>query len=546
MDEAETGILRILWDFENVGVPRGSSAMQMYGELLEKCVAEGIIPNKAQVVACHVYIKGGEQWSTQHQQLAKVDCNIIACCSGKEDADRRMTRDAQQLIRDKVAGSVLIISSDQDFNSIVKDLGQAGIPTYVAHRARPGSDHEKSLAMYARASFRIDDADDEYRPQPNRARTTNREHNVSLPLHSIFRDAPSREMERDRESSRKDRDDRPFRDQTNRSPERKKSRRKKEKKEGRERDTDRPPREERAAQPQPQQPPPPQFEELQNYLAEKSLAAGACLHTLEGNMVVNPQEVERARFEVRMLERLTSVLNVAEMRSVLADIDATDLHLSTQLSRHISSANYRRQLSQQENLSRTVVPFRGSNSCRNSRPVRRIFCIPREQGGSPTPNGRVPSTGCENTNNIIELHRNIVCAVRDREGEECVRGLMEQVCVLLRKFDKRKQADLVMILKSCELLATQECSVGRVTRILNEILDEYPQPCVEHNYIQATITFLNSRLDKHTICNFCKGKGHRVKTCPSRDPKKDAKDCGTLQKRQEQQKRQLKQQQLVS
>ena len=158
MTEESTMSLKIFWDIANIAISERHSATDVYGRILDHCVREGIVTKKADVESCSVYFVPTVQQRfalKQHhlEQLDKLDCTVIACSSGKEDADRKMARD---MLKVAPPYKALLISSDQDFSQTVKKMEQAGVKTYVLHEARPQSNHELNLSMYCTGAFSMD------------------------------------------------------------------------------------------------------------------------------------------------------------------------------------------------------------------------------------------------------------------------------------------------------------------------------------------------------------------------------------------------------
>ena len=150
--------LKIFWDIANIAISERHSATDVYGRILDHCVREGIVARKVDVESCFVYYVPTVQQrfaltERHREQLDKLDCHVIACSSGKEDADRKMARD---MLKVAPPYKALLISSDQDFSQTVKKMEQAGVKTYVLHEARPQSNHELNLSMYCTGAFSMD------------------------------------------------------------------------------------------------------------------------------------------------------------------------------------------------------------------------------------------------------------------------------------------------------------------------------------------------------------------------------------------------------
>ena len=75
-----------------------------------------------------------------------------------EETDRQLERAARELAGDPAVEAIVILSSDKDFNGLVRDLRrQANKRVYVVHDAPRGSPHEELLSLYATGTYHIDD-----------------------------------------------------------------------------------------------------------------------------------------------------------------------------------------------------------------------------------------------------------------------------------------------------------------------------------------------------------------------------------------------------
>ena len=268
-------------------------------------------------------------------------------------------------------------------------------------------------------------------------------------------------------------------------------------------------------------------------------------------------EQDALRDESRMLEKLTQMLNFTDVRSNLDDLERQTHDLSTQLRRTASKHDYNTQQLERRRRDddRPPTPHtarKGGKSGKGGKGTkgraRRVMCVPREPTDDETmttpPQTSQYSSGSDVRDQILDNHKAVYQALRDYQVhnnqaklQDLMTGFNHKTDVLLRRFDKRVQADLVVLLKLCETGAMTVHN-NKTAHVLRELQEEYPAPCVEHTWIDATMRFMEKRREAAVKCYNCGRFGHRSQQCP------DSRDS-LLREKQERQKLQLAQHNLI-
>jgi hypothetical protein len=137
----------LFWDFDNVrpGASVTDFFVAMIGELRRLGLA-AVIDSKAYIVA-------GKPYGDAVDRLKRLQVEVRACGTKREQADRDMEADmraaaavARQLGQPL---RVVVVSSDGDFAAPVKELTDSGVEVVVVHQAVPGSAHHVAVALWA-------------------------------------------------------------------------------------------------------------------------------------------------------------------------------------------------------------------------------------------------------------------------------------------------------------------------------------------------------------------------------------------------------------
>ena len=165
--------LQIYWDVENLSGRPYTQPVVLLMSILAQFVADGIIVSNANHCT-HVYFVDREIGNSrglneaEKNQLRDAQCSLVQCTNRKEDADRQITdaiRRQMEYKHSPQSRPIVIVSSDKDFNSIVRAASQEGFPVYVVHEAYPNTMHQNLLGFYARQLFDARELVNKYYPE---------------------------------------------------------------------------------------------------------------------------------------------------------------------------------------------------------------------------------------------------------------------------------------------------------------------------------------------------------------------------------------------
>ena len=143
--------LRILWDIENVPIPRNISGFSFASNLISYC--EEMFRGRAGAdTLCTAFHCPSKRTFTEAdgRGMDRAQVEQVVVQVKREDADRKMVARLQRESRVLPAGRTcfVVVTSDLDFVSSMKGLGEGGYTVGCLHRAE-GYEQAKALGGYA-------------------------------------------------------------------------------------------------------------------------------------------------------------------------------------------------------------------------------------------------------------------------------------------------------------------------------------------------------------------------------------------------------------
>ena len=149
----------MLWDFDQYAVYDRNTLITFFTNLLKRLEADGVVRS---ILEVHTIAFGLPQsfavpFVTSALTNMCVEMRLVSDAK-REETDRQLERAAREYANDPAVEAIMILSSDKDFNGLVRDLRRlANKRVYVVHNAPRGSPHEELLSLYATGTYRIDD-----------------------------------------------------------------------------------------------------------------------------------------------------------------------------------------------------------------------------------------------------------------------------------------------------------------------------------------------------------------------------------------------------
>ena len=146
----------VLWDFDQFSPWRKKDITTFYVKLLKTLKDDGLFQRNADAKT----FAYGVPRSFEQPDVLKVlrDMGVetkLVPANKAEETDRHLERDARDFAKN--TKRIVIVSSDKDFNTVIRDLVQGGVEAYWVHNAAPGSDHEAMISLFATKTYRISD-----------------------------------------------------------------------------------------------------------------------------------------------------------------------------------------------------------------------------------------------------------------------------------------------------------------------------------------------------------------------------------------------------
>ena len=149
----------VLWDFDQYARYQRNTLITFFTNLLKRLEADGVVRSILEVhtIAFGLSRSFDVPGVTSALTNMCVEMRLVSDAK-REETDRQLERAARELASDPAVEAIVILSSDKDFNGLVRDLRrQANKRVYVVHDAPRGSPHEELLSLYATGTYRIDD-----------------------------------------------------------------------------------------------------------------------------------------------------------------------------------------------------------------------------------------------------------------------------------------------------------------------------------------------------------------------------------------------------
>lgn len=144
----------VFWDFDNVMLTERADLHLFYHSLVHFLWREGRASGKNAV-----YAKAfGLQQSFDDEivdALRDIQVEMVLCSSKKQEETDRVMERSMRSVEVRPNTTIVVVSSDQDFGSVVKDLGAKGIHMIVVHGAERDSQHERVISMASSQSVQV-------------------------------------------------------------------------------------------------------------------------------------------------------------------------------------------------------------------------------------------------------------------------------------------------------------------------------------------------------------------------------------------------------
>ena len=149
----------VLWDFDQYARYQSNTLITFFTKLLKRLEADGVVRSILEVhtIALGLSRSFNVPGVTSALTNMCVEMRLVSDAK-REETDRQLERAAREYANDPAVEAIVILSSDKDFNGLVRDLRrQANKRVYVVHDAPRGSPHEELLSLYATGTYHIDD-----------------------------------------------------------------------------------------------------------------------------------------------------------------------------------------------------------------------------------------------------------------------------------------------------------------------------------------------------------------------------------------------------
>ena len=149
----------VLWDFDQYGRYHRNTLIKLFCNLLKRLEADGVVRSTVDVHTIAFGLSRSFRMPGVTSALTNMCVEMRLVSDAKrEETDRQLERAAREQAGDPAVEAIVILSSDKDFNGLVRDLRfQANKRVYVVHDAPRGAPHEELLSLYATGTYRIDD-----------------------------------------------------------------------------------------------------------------------------------------------------------------------------------------------------------------------------------------------------------------------------------------------------------------------------------------------------------------------------------------------------
>ncbi len=128
--------VRVLWDIENISIPKGMGPADAVDQLVQFLDTNGLSGVGIDTRISAFCRPTGSKFSQKISgELGKTRVEVIVCNSKKEDADRKIVDriDNERAILVPSKTSFILISSDRDFCRVMSSLKNAGFYCAVIH-----------------------------------------------------------------------------------------------------------------------------------------------------------------------------------------------------------------------------------------------------------------------------------------------------------------------------------------------------------------------------------------------------------------------------
>ncbi len=156
--------VRILWDIENIALPKESSPsaivqqLQMYALTQARMYKDEPFDILVSAFVCPSKFQNAHALANFVRLLDSAGIEIIAVSDKREDADRKLVARALRECRvlPPTDSVIVVVSSDKDFCALYGSMRSLGFRVVVVHCAT-NLEWEESLALYANVCVRWND-----------------------------------------------------------------------------------------------------------------------------------------------------------------------------------------------------------------------------------------------------------------------------------------------------------------------------------------------------------------------------------------------------
>ena len=146
----------VLWDFDQFSKWPKKDISTFYVKLLKTLKDDGLFQRNADAKTFAYGVPRSFEQSDVLKVLRDMGVETKLVPANKpEETDRHLERDARDFAKN--AKRIVIVSSDKDFNTVIRDLVNDGVETYCVHDAASHSDHEELIELFPTKTYRISD-----------------------------------------------------------------------------------------------------------------------------------------------------------------------------------------------------------------------------------------------------------------------------------------------------------------------------------------------------------------------------------------------------
>ena len=148
----------IFWDTENIRIPDGMHAQQFWEKIRAWFEVKRFATKSRQHVSAFFRQATTKLIDAEVERMHNLNITMVSCSNrkqGKEIVDGEICQAVERTVDIAVEGHleeatcIVIVSSDQGFNTAAKYATERGVPFYFLHNAFPKSDHECTLKHFA-------------------------------------------------------------------------------------------------------------------------------------------------------------------------------------------------------------------------------------------------------------------------------------------------------------------------------------------------------------------------------------------------------------